>query len=213
MAPCGAGATTNTGRWAMVPSRMYWRRWKSSGGRPLATTQRTSRRRLAPAPGSDSVRRMQNDKSAAGGRLIYEHKRSHRCGDLREEHIGSDVVLMGWVQARRDHGGCIFIDLRDRAGVTQVVFDAEVDASVLEHATALRAEWVIGVRGKVRSRGATSTSRSRRAQSRSWPRPSRSSRGPSRRLLPSATTSIRRRRRACAIAFSICAGRCCSAIS
>lgn len=96
---------------------------------------------------------MQNDKSATGGRLIYEHKRTHRCGDLREEHIGGDVVLMGWVQARRDHGGCIFIDLRDRAGVTQVVFDAEVDASVLEQATALRAEWVIGVRGKVRSRG------------------------------------------------------------
>lgn len=97
---------------------------------------------------------MQNDKRAATGRLIYEHKRSHRCGDLREGHIGDEVVLMGWVHARRDHGACVFIDLRDREGFVQVVFDAEIDAATLEVATTLRNEFVVGVRGKVRSRGA-----------------------------------------------------------
>ncbi len=86
-------------------------------------------------------------------RLIHDVKRTHRCGDLRKDDIGNRVTLMGWVQNRRDHGGCVFIDLRDRAGLTQVVFDPQVDAAAHEQAAALRSEWVLGVSGKVRSRG------------------------------------------------------------
>ncbi|MEC9465095.1 MAG: aspartate--tRNA ligase [Myxococcota bacterium] len=86
-------------------------------------------------------------------RLIHDIKRSHRCGDLRGTDDGAEVVLMGWVQNRRDHGGCVFIDLRDREGLTQIVFDPQVDAVAHEAAGALRSEWVLGIRGKVRSRG------------------------------------------------------------
>jgi aspartyl-tRNA synthetase len=86
-------------------------------------------------------------------RFIDELKRSHRCGELRASDIGKEVVLFGWVQSRRDHGSLIFIDLRDRDGLTQIVFDPDVDASAHKLAESLRPEWVIGVRGKVRSRG------------------------------------------------------------
>ncbi|MFO0759978.1 MAG: aspartate--tRNA ligase [Byssovorax sp.] len=85
-------------------------------------------------------------------RFIDELKRTHRCGELRASDIGREVVLFGWVQNRRDHGGLIFIDLRDRDGLTQIVFDPEVkDAHEL--AEIMRSEWVIGVRGVVRHRG------------------------------------------------------------
>jgi aspartyl-tRNA synthetase len=87
-------------------------------------------------------------------RFIDELKRTHRCGELRETDVGRDVVLFGWVQNRRDHGGCIFVDLRDVTGLLQVVFDPSVDKQVFEMADAARSEWVIGVRGKVRDRGA-----------------------------------------------------------
>jgi len=86
-------------------------------------------------------------------RFIDELKRTHLCGDLRAEHLDQDVVLYGWVQNRRDHGGCIFIDLRDRNGVVQVMFDPSVDRAAFELADAARSEWVLGVHGKVRSRG------------------------------------------------------------
>jgi len=79
-------------------------------------------------------------------------ERSHDCGSLRLEHVGQTVVLMGWVQRSRDHGGLIFIDLRDRGGVTQVVFDPERHAEAHERAHALRSEHVIGIVGKVRVR-------------------------------------------------------------
>ncbi len=78
--------------------------------------------------------------------------RTDYCGDLRAEDIGRDVVLMGWVQSNRDHGGVIFIDLRDREGLVQVVFSPQVSGDVHEKAGALRDEWVLAVRGKVTNR-------------------------------------------------------------
>jgi aspartyl-tRNA synthetase len=87
-------------------------------------------------------------------RFIDELKRTHRCGELRESHIDQEVVLFGWVQNRRDHGGCIFIDLRDIGGVVQVMFDPTEDKTGFDLAEAARPEWVLGVRGLVRDRGA-----------------------------------------------------------
>ena len=79
-------------------------------------------------------------------------KRTHTCGELTAEHIGEEVILNGWVGPRRDLGGVIFIDLRDRYGVTQVVFKEE-DDQLHNKAEQLRAEYVIGVKGKVITRG------------------------------------------------------------
>ncbi len=81
-------------------------------------------------------------------------ERSHGCGHLRAANVGQRVTVMGWVHNRRDHGGCVFIDLRDRHGLVQVVF--EPDASADAHALAgeLRSEFCLGVEGVVRSRGA-----------------------------------------------------------
>jgi aspartyl-tRNA synthetase len=87
-------------------------------------------------------------------RFIDELKRTHDCGALRIDHLGQEVVLFGWVQVRRDHGGCIFIDLRDRGGITQVVFKPDSSADAFALAEAVRPEWVIGVRGRVLDRGA-----------------------------------------------------------
>ena len=78
--------------------------------------------------------------------------RSHGCNELHLEHIELEVCLMGWVQYRRDHGGLIFIDLRDRDGLTQVVFSPEVNVEALKEAHALRSEYVIAVKGMVRER-------------------------------------------------------------
>ncbi|TCK08823.1 aspartate--tRNA ligase [Marinobacterium mangrovicola] len=77
--------------------------------------------------------------------------RSHYCGDLRKEHIGEDVVLMGWVHRRRDHGGVIFLDVRDREGIAQVVFDPDREES-FNLADSVRNEFVIEIHGTVRSR-------------------------------------------------------------
>ncbi|PID74002.1 MAG: aspartate--tRNA ligase [Desulfobacterales bacterium] len=76
-------------------------------------------------------------------------RRTHDCVSLRPSDINAEVVLMGWVQRRRDHGGVIFVDLRDREGMTQVVFNPAVDESVHAKAHGLRGEYVIAVRGKV----------------------------------------------------------------
>ena len=86
-------------------------------------------------------------------RFIDELKRTHSCGALRASDIGKEVVLFGWVANRRDHGSIAFIDLRDREGVTQIVFDPDASAEAHKVAEALRGEWVIGIRGKVKSRG------------------------------------------------------------
>lgn len=79
-------------------------------------------------------------------------KRTHYCGSIRTGDIGKDVFLTGWVNSRRDHGGLIFIDLRDRDGIVQVVFNPEVDKAVHRMAHDLRSEYVIGVKGKVSKR-------------------------------------------------------------
>jgi aspartyl-tRNA synthetase len=75
------------------------------------------------------------------------------CGELRAEDAGQDVVLMGWVNRRRDHGGLIFLDLRDRTGITQVVVDEKV-GTAHDKADAARSEYVVAVKGHVRRRGA-----------------------------------------------------------
>ena len=79
-------------------------------------------------------------------------KRTHDCYSLTETALGQEVVLMGWVLRRRDHGGLIFIDLRDRKGITQVVFAPEVDARSHQKAHSLRSEYVIAIKGRVRRR-------------------------------------------------------------
>ncbi|MBX6314588.1 MAG: aspartate--tRNA ligase [Isosphaeraceae bacterium] len=79
-------------------------------------------------------------------------KRTHTCGELTVEHIGQSVILNGWVDTRRDHGGLVFIDLRDRYGITQVVFEPEAGADLMDAAHDLRSEFVIGVRGTVARR-------------------------------------------------------------
>ena len=91
---------------------------------------------------------------AAPSRFIRDIKRTHSCGALTEADLGQTVVLFGWVQNRRDHGGCVFIDLRDRDGLTQLVFEPDVAPEAHQLAGELRHEYVIGVRGKVRGRGA-----------------------------------------------------------
>jgi aspartyl-tRNA synthetase len=81
-------------------------------------------------------------------------QRTHRCGELRVDQDGQDVVLMGWVNRRRDHGNLIFLDLRDRTGITQVVMDKEISGEAHAKAEAARSEYVVAVKGKVRRRDA-----------------------------------------------------------
>ena len=78
--------------------------------------------------------------------------RTHRCGELTQASVGQTVVLNGWVQRRRDHGMVMFIDLRDRTGITQVVFNAERNAAVHQGAHDLRSESVVSVTGQVMAR-------------------------------------------------------------
>jgi aspartyl-tRNA synthetase len=80
-------------------------------------------------------------------------RRTHTCGELRLNHAGSTVTLNGWVQNYRDHGGLVFIDLRDRYGKTQIVFDPKVDPAMHELARSLRAEHVVSATGIVSDRG------------------------------------------------------------
>ena len=80
-------------------------------------------------------------------------QRTHTCGELRIEQDGQEIVLMGWVNRRRDHGNLIFLDVRDRSGITQVVLDKEVSGEAHRKAEAARSEYVVAVKGKVRRRG------------------------------------------------------------
>ncbi len=86
--------------------------------------------------------------------LLGNLKRTHNCCQLRDCDIDQNVVLMGWVQHRRDHGGVIFIDLRDREGITQIVFNPEFAKDTHEKAQDIRNEYVLGVKGKVIARPA-----------------------------------------------------------
>ncbi|PNU19288.1 aspartate--tRNA ligase [Geothermobacter hydrogeniphilus] len=79
-------------------------------------------------------------------------KRTHYCGDLRADHIGDKVCIMGWVQRRRDHGGLIFIDLRDRTGIVQLALDPDRDPEAHTKADRVRNEWVIAAIGTVSHR-------------------------------------------------------------
>ncbi len=80
-------------------------------------------------------------------------KRTHHCGELRDSEVGQEVTVCGWVSRRRDHGGLIFVDLRDRSGYVQVVYDeAKMGEGTFHKAESLRSEFVIAVRGNVRAR-------------------------------------------------------------
>ena len=79
-------------------------------------------------------------------------KRTHYCGDLRATNIGEEVVLMGWVQKKRNLGGLVFVDLRDRSGLCQIIFDTDVNAEAFAKAEKLGSEYVIAVTGKVSER-------------------------------------------------------------
>jgi len=83
---------------------------------------------------------------------LGEWKRTHDCGSLKAENVGSEAILMGWVNSRRDLGNLIFIDLRDKEGITQVVFDPQIDKESHERAHVLRNEWVLGVKGIIARR-------------------------------------------------------------
>lgn len=78
--------------------------------------------------------------------------RTHFCGDLTTDHIGETVTVCGWVDRRRDHGGVIFLDMRDRAGIVQVVFDPDTE-EYFELADRVRSEYVLKITGRVRARG------------------------------------------------------------
>src|SRR3989337_870320 len=96
--------------------------------------------------------------STEGGISLAEHlgdwKRSHYCGELADRDTGNNVTLMGWVQRRRDHGGLIFVDLRDREGLVQIVFNPAVSAASHETAHHIRSEFVLAVKGAVSKRPA-----------------------------------------------------------
>ena len=79
-------------------------------------------------------------------------KRTHNCNDLRKEHLDQEVVILGWVQRSRDHGGLTFIDLRDRSGLVQVVFDPARNHDIHKQAQKLRTEFVVAIKGKVIAR-------------------------------------------------------------
>jgi len=85
-------------------------------------------------------------------RFMEEKKRSHYCGEISARDEGTEVVLFGWVQRRRDLGGLIFVDLRDREGVVQIVFDPDSDEALHAEARKIRGEYVLAVAGKVRRR-------------------------------------------------------------
>src|SRR4051794_123384 len=93
-------------------------------------------------------------RSSTMPEAIETRYRNHTCGQLRSSDVAKVVKLAGWVHSYRDHGGLVFIDLRDRDGVTQVIFDPDsCGKEVHDDARKLRSEWVISVEGEVEDRG------------------------------------------------------------
>jgi aspartyl-tRNA synthetase len=86
--------------------------------------------------------------------FVIDKKRTHYCGVLGHSNIGEDVILMGWVHRRRDHGSVIFVDLRDREGLVQVVFDPDTSLEAHQEARRIRSEFVLALKGRVRQRPA-----------------------------------------------------------
>src|SRR5579863_8631469 len=86
--------------------------------------------------------------------FLGDLRRTHTCGQLRASDAGSRALLMGWVHRRRDLGGVIFIHLRDRDGVSQIVFHEDVDPAVHARAEQVRPEYVVAVEGRVEKRSA-----------------------------------------------------------
>ena len=82
---------------------------------------------------------------------LGELTRTHTCGALRPKDVGADVVVLGWVHRVRDLGGVLFVDVRDRTGITQVMFDKD-DETLMAKAKRLRSEFVVGIEGLVRRR-------------------------------------------------------------
>ncbi len=91
--------------------------------------------------------------------FLGDLKRTHMCGELRATDAGSKVVLMGWVNKRRDLGNLIFLDLRDRSGITQIVITADAGAEVHDRATAVRSEFVVAVIGHAKLRDANTVNK------------------------------------------------------
>ncbi len=85
------------------------------------------------------------------------YKRTHMCGELRSENIGEKVVLNGWIQKRRNLGGLIFCDVRDKTGITQVVFNDKIPQELFDRADRLRSEYVVGIKGEVMERESKNT--------------------------------------------------------
>ncbi len=81
-----------------------------------------------------------------------ELKRTHKCGDLSSKNIGEEVIIMGWVHKRRNHGGVIFVDIRDRSGLVQVVFNPDLNIEAFKEADKMRSEFVVAIEGEVRKR-------------------------------------------------------------
>src|SRR2546425_8706228 len=92
------------------------------------------------------------DDRASMTESLGDWRRSHACGDLRAPDAGRPVTLMGWVHRRRDHGGLIFVDLRDRTGLTQCLFDPETSGEAHTRAGDIRSEFVLALRGAVARR-------------------------------------------------------------
>jgi aspartyl-tRNA synthetase len=80
------------------------------------------------------------------------YKRTHMCGELTKNNVGGEVILNGWIQKRRNLGGLIFCDVRDKTGITQVVFDDKIPQELFDKADSLRSEYVVGIKGKVAER-------------------------------------------------------------
>ncbi len=152
-----------------MPLGQLWRGWRGLAQTPLKLGEgRGVRVRIAALFKGMPLHREASftpSEATPVARFIDELKRTHHCSELRASDIGQEIVLFGWVSNYRDHGGCVFVDLRDREGITQLVFDperkghGEIPKAAYELAQSLRGEWVIGIRGIVVSRGSNKNPR------------------------------------------------------